>query len=130
MREITTHRVNACNDQIDIRVLDEPGSGGANHQYLVLIGAEPSHALKKCGQGRMHVELNFQNGPIAEVGVNGITNEALLAIVIDRMEGFQRGPYASKKNADALGHLCIARDLLHERTRERMARGVEGTHAP
>jgi hypothetical protein len=33
----------------------------------------------------------FQNGPIAEVGVNGVTHEVLLAIVADRLRSFQKG---------------------------------------
>jgi hypothetical protein len=72
----------------------------------------------------------FQNGPVSVDGngVNGITHEALLAILIDRLEGFQAGPYANPHNAKALNHLREAQTALQARTRERMARGVEGTH--
>ena len=38
-------------------------------------------------------EIRFQNGPIAEAGVNGLTHEALLAVLEDRLVGFQSGPY-------------------------------------
>lgn len=31
---------------------------------------------------------------IAEVGTNGITHEALLAVLIDRLQSFQRGEYS------------------------------------
>ena len=75
------------------------------------------------------VVLRFQNGPIAEVGTNGITHEALLAILIDRLEGFQKGPYAHGYNADALTSLRSAQASLKQRTIDRLARGVEGTHA-
>ena len=71
----------------------------------------------------------FQNGPINEVGVNGITHEALLAILADRLESFQAGPYASDYNAAALDHIRSAQGCLHDRTRARMAQGIEGTHA-
>ena len=71
--------------------------------------------------------ISFQNGPISEAGVNGVSNEALLAIVIDRLEGFQRGQYSCRENALALTKLQEAMHWLHHRTRERMARGVEGT---
>jgi len=31
MRTIETHKVNDCNEKLDIMVMDEPGSGGACH---------------------------------------------------------------------------------------------------
>jgi hypothetical protein len=71
--------------------------------------------------------LSFQNGPIAEVGTNGVTHEALLAILVDRLQGFQNGPYKCRENAIALTHLEDAQMWLQKRTRDRMARGVEGT---
>ncbi len=74
--------------------------------------------------------LSFQNGPINADGngVNGITHEALLAVLIDRLEAFQAGQYANTYNEDALDHLCSAKLALQTRTKDRMARGVEGTH--
>lgn len=58
----------------------------------------------------------------------GITNEALLSIVIDRLEHFQDSKYQCEENAQALQHLNIALNALNERTRNRKLRGVEGTH--
>jgi len=75
------------------------------------------------------VHLNFQNGPIAENGVNGITQEALIAVCIDHLESFQTGPYACRENAIALTKLQEAQMWLHKRTLDRMERGVEGTLA-
>jgi hypothetical protein len=120
MRELTGHKVNPANDVISITVTDEPGPGGANHCYL--LAASPDHP------NFTNVELRFQNGPINEAGVNGLTHEALLAIVIDRMQAFQRGPYSCRENALALTKLEEAQHWLLHRTRERMARNVEGTH--
>lgn len=126
MREITSHRVNPANDVLTIRVLDEPGSGGACHHYVISGFDTDSNPSKDVTVGQ--VGLLFQNGPINEVGVNGITHEALLAILIDRLAAFQRGPFANGYNGVALAHLHAAQFALQERTRERMARGVEGTH--
>lgn len=124
MRTIETHKVNGLNEAILIEALDAPGSGGANHEYrLSLIQSEGDR-----GFGKEVAALRFQNGPIAEVGPNGISNEALLAIVIDRLESFQSGPFACRENALALTKLQEAMHWLHHRTRARMARGVEGTH--
>lgn len=66
--------------------------------------------------------------PIKEAGVNGLTHEALLAIVIDRLRSFQAGPFASTMNEQALRHIEQGLDHLQQRTRERIKRGVEGTH--
>lgn len=124
-REITSHKVNGCNDRIRITVVDEPGSGGANHKYwLTLLAGEP------LGQAEMDLcQIEFQNGPINEVGTNGITQEALLAICIDRLQCFQKGEYACRENAIALTKLEEAVHWLQHRTKARVARGVEGTHA-
>ena len=114
MRELTSHKVNPVNDVLKVEALDGPGPGGASHAYRI---SGPDFS----------VDLNFQNGPINEAGVNGITQEALIAILIDRMEGFQSGQYANDFNGRALNHLRSAQDELLARTKERMNRGVEGT---
>lgn len=113
MRTITDHIANPVNDQITITAVDEPGAGGANHEYDIRIGARG-------------FTMRFQNGAINEAGVNGITQEVLLAIVIDRLRSFQSGPFACKENAEALDHAAQALDWLKSRTKARMARGVEG----
>lgn len=129
MRTIEDHKVNLANDTLDIAVTDEPGSGGANHRYLITGVDFSTNESRKIGEelGPGHVIL-FQNGPINEVGVNGLTHEALLAIVADRLRSFQKGPFACKANACALTHIEEAQHWLQQRTIERMRRGVEGTH--
>jgi hypothetical protein len=116
VRNIQDHKTNPANDLIDVLVTDEAGAGGACHKYLVKL---PSH----------NVEINFQNGPIGENGVNGLTHEVLLAIVADRLRSFQQGPYSCKANACALTHIEEAMHWLQSRTIERIRRGVEGTHS-
>ena len=74
--------------------------------------------------------ITFQNGPIAEVDANGLTDEALLEIVADRLRGFQNGPLRCGENARALIGVEAALNWLKKRTEERMARGVEGTSTP
>ena len=125
-RTITDHRVNPVNDTIKITVLDEPGAGGANHHYMVTL---PDWTRAPDGSDAHGVwDIQFQNGPIAENGVNGLTQEVLLAIVADRLRSFQGGPFACRENALALTKIEEAQHWLHHRTRERMSRGVEGTH--
>ncbi len=129
MREIHDHKVNPANDVIKIEVTDEPGAGGANHRYKIS-GFEPTRNPSAYGSevDRTEAIILFQNGPIAEAGVNGITQEVLLAIVADRLRSFQAGPYACRENALALTKIEEAQHWLHHRTLARMARGVEGTH--
>lgn len=122
MREITSHKVNGLNEALTIRTIDQPGPGGAYHEYEIFYEGEDDN-----GKFSHHTPIRFQKGPIKEAGVNGVSNEALLAIVKDRLECFQNGLYACDDNGDALHHVELAMNILHRRTKERMARGVEGT---
>ena len=126
MRELTDHRVNPANDLIKIHVMDAPGAGGAHHYYAITLPPTPAEVER--GIPGRQTDILFQNGPIAEAGVNGVTQEALLAICIDRLRSFQAGPYACRENALALTKMEEAQMWLLERTRRRMARGVEGTN--
>lgn len=131
-RTINDHKVNPANDTLSIEVMDEPGSGGASHHYRISGFNTASNAadpfVERHGAAAEHSTVLFQNGPIPDVGVNGVTHEALLAIVADRLRSFQKGPYACKANACALTHIEEAQHWLQQRTIERMRRGVEGTH--
>lgn len=129
-RELTSHKVNGCNEALVISVMDEPGSGGANHDYAIGF-VDPRYGYERSPISDRHGRnciISFQNGPIKEAGVNGVTHEALLAIIEDRLVGFQSGPYACADNAEALEHIRGAMECLQRRTKARVARGVEGTH--
>lgn len=132
MRQLTEHCVNVANDRLKITVMDEPGAGGACHLYQIdgfNTATNPSCPfVERYGQPSDHASVLFQNGPIGDVGVNGVTHEALLAIIADRLRSFQAGAYANKYNAEALTHIEAAQAALLARTVERRSRGVEGTH--
>ncbi len=115
MREITSHIVKA-HEPVKITVLDHPGVGGACYDYLL-----------EYGTGRR--EINFQNGRIPAHGINGVTNEALLAIVLDRLNGFQSGPSPCDENEVATVHVQMALIELNARTALRLTQGVEGTNS-
>lgn len=148
MRTITDHKLNGLNERLEITALDEPGPGGANHRYSIE-GYQNGEPADRWPDGVRRpfvaVELRFQNGPTqTHEDLNGITNEALLAVLIDRMRGFQGmppvhvtpisklasnpAPFICRENATALTHLETALMWLQKRTRDRIARGVEGTH--
>ena len=98
---------------------DEPALGNkANHKYSISTTKEPSDILGV---------ISFQDGPIKEFGVNGVMNEDLIAVVIDRLQGFQSGDYKCRENAIALTKLEEALLWLRKRTMDRERRNVEGT---
>lgn len=122
MRTITDHKLEGLNEALAINVLDEPGQGGACHVYEIRLN-NPAGGSTEIG-----CYISFQNGPIQEVGVNGISGEALLAVVIDRLRSFQAGPFACRENAIALTKSEESLMWLQKRTRDRLARGVEGAN--
>lgn len=112
---ITDHKTNECNDAITITPLADDGAADCPRYSLTYPGAE--------------LVIEFQNGPIKEAGHNGVTGEALIAVVLDRLRRFQSGKYSARENALAITKLEEALHWLHHRTRARLARGVEGTNA-
>lgn len=112
---ITTHQINDCNLALTL-MAHAPSAGGASVRYDII---GPNFGLN----------IRFQDGPISD-GINGITNEALLAILEDRLKGFQAGPFACSENEGALCCIRTAQLILASRTNKRKARGVEGTHQP
>lgn len=113
-RSIKDHVIDEASAKLIVTAIDEPGHGGACHEYIV---DGPTSCLGT---------VRFQNGPVAENGINGVTQEVLLAIVADRLRSFQTGPFPSKQNAVALTHIETALLWLQQRTIERTRRGVEG----
>lgn len=105
-------------ENIEIEVLDQPGAGGAHHHYLI--------SWQRKDEPEEGCTVKFQNGPILEHGVNGVTVEALLEIAKHRLECFQAGPFACEPNAIALAGVQDALAALYKRTADRKARGVEG----
>ncbi len=104
-----------------VEALDDPGAGGAYHNYLVTRKEESSVTRSE------FAHVSFQNGPIGENGVNGCHQEDLIAIVIHRLQCFQSGDFRCRENALALTKLEEAMHWLNSRTQDRQNRGVEGT---
>ena len=104
-------------DNVKVAVLDETGAGGACHIYETYVNQ---------GEYRALTRTRFQKDAITVSGVNGTTNEAELAKVVHRLEGFMSGPFPHPKTAEALEHVKKAIACLESRTAERKERGVEG----
>lgn len=116
-RKLPLANLGSVNPTLTVQVNDEPGPGGACHSYDTYLK-----------DGSLVATVKFQEGAIHEAGINGTTNEALLAIVIDRLEGFSKGPYPSRETSIALRKCEEALFWMAYRTRERESRGVEGKH--
>jgi len=123
MRKITSHHVKDQAGELEIVVTDDKASGGANSHYQVIDVSKQNTAPDA---DTVIAEIQFQNGPIPTAGVNGVTNEVLISIVIDRLESFQDGKLANRYNNAALHSLHSALASLKQRTVDRMERGVEG----
>ena len=99
-----------------VHVKDEPNGSGACHHYEIL----------SVDTNEEFAWVDFQKGPVKENGVDGCFMEDLLAIVIDRLEGFQSGDFRCRENALALTKIQEAMHWLNHRTQDRQNRGVEG----
>lgn len=95
---------------------------GAPHHFVV----QPS--LLKAGEECFRQHIDFQEGPVKECGINGVTEEDLIAMVICRLQYFQLTEYSCRENSTAIRRLEEALYWLGERTRDRERR-VEGTSA-
>lgn len=74
----------------------------------------------------LDVLIPFQNGPISEGSLpNGVTNEALIAVLIDRI-GALNEKFSCAENVLAIESLTTALNALDARTFRRQLRGVEG----
>lgn len=117
-RSITAHEVPGAESHITVTADErDPANGNASHHY---------RCEWKELDGIHYIGVPFQHGPIKENAVNGITNEILIAMVMDRLESFQAGKFACDENAEALASLTHALEMLKLRTVNRVARGVEG----
>lgn len=97
----------------------------APHNFLV-VKAETQPENFIADDVLLHV--HFQEGPIKEAGVNGVCNEDLIAMVISRLEHFNKSHFQCRENAMVITKLEEALLWLRKRTMGREQRGVEGTH--
>jgi hypothetical protein len=108
------HDGHGLNESIVIET-DQPDQSGAAHRYRLLIN------------GKRVASIQFQQGPRNEPGsFPGVTEAALLAVLIDRLQGFQSGPYSCRENALQLTKLEETLHWTKHRADARARRGVLG----
>lgn len=119
-RILTDHKVGTLNEKIQVMSTDPPGVGGAHHDYIVELSDGSGYTVR------------FHDGKSKDINaeedtINGMSHEALLTIIADRLKCFQTGEFACSQNAEALSHVEAALAALHARTNDRIARSVHGT---
>ena len=110
-------RIHTDNNGVYVNAISSDGSGKNVdwHQYYIQAGFKG-------------ISLDFQSGEVKDNGVNGITSEALLAILIHRTK-FLDYKFPYDENKRAINHLEEALVNLEVRTARRIIRGVEGKDA-
>lgn len=114
-RVITEHHDGHGLNESIVMTTDEADKSGAAHAYRASInGAEVAR-------------VQFQKGPRHEPeSTPGMTEAAVLSILIDRMRGFQNGPYSCRENAIILTKLEECLHWTKARADARAKRGVLG----
>ena len=118
----------------------EPPGNASHHRYEFILLSEPAANAVAPGVGQILSlgevraigksvgEIQFQRGPFdADGSTPGTLSNAVLAALIDHLQGFQGGPLANRETALAITKLQEALFWLRARADERAARNVLGT---
>jgi hypothetical protein len=106
-------RIHTDNNGVAVNAITAQGViDTTGHVYQILAGPK-------------QVQVEFQFGPVKVYGVNGATSEAYLAILIHRLQHLN-SLFPCAENQRALNHMQLALEALESRTKDRLARGVEG----
>lgn len=128
-RALYDHKVNKFNrENVVVFTTDERAPDNANHHYRIEVYKAGANENPKSIQAELiaYCDIHFQDGGLKEVGPNGITDQALLAIVLDRWRGFNDGLYRCRENSVAITKLEEALLWNAKRANDRAMRGVEG----
>lgn len=77
---------------------EEDSTNPTNHDFEV----------RRTSDDALLGKISFHAGPLEAIGPNGILNENLLVMLIDRVESFQRSKLKCRENENALQHLYEA----------------------
>jgi hypothetical protein len=126
-REITDHKNNRFNREcINVVTADLRAIDNAHHRYKIFVNRDAQTSDEPPRITLHQVELVFQNGGLREAGPNGITDQALLAVVLDRLRSFNDGPFRCRENSLIITKLEEAMMWMEKRSNDRSRRGVEG----
>lgn len=106
----------------DVYAVGEKGNGGANHIYDIKWDVNNNGYISTS-------RITFQDGPRKEKdSVHGVIDSDLLEIVRHRLQGFQKGDFATRENLYALTHIEEALLWMNKRVEDRIERNVLGTN--
>lgn len=107
-RELTEHQINDCNRHIKIIATDY-GDGEFCKQvgYQIIVPDKSRNlAYDESKENKPDsFDIFFQNGSTANYGYNGLTLEALCAIMIDRFKYYQTTEYKTDDNQKCIEKL-------------------------
>ncbi len=122
MRELTSHVVNGTNNPLKIEVVDDAdflGNECIDYRFCL---------RNQQGEGYDLGQLKLHFGQSGGAGINGVTNEGLLAVVEDRLLCLQAGTFATHERGIALMKVQEALMWLHKWTRDQMERDAKGAN--
>lgn len=122
-RELTDHKISKLNREcINVVTADLRANDNAHHKYKIFVNKDTD----TLGVTVHEVEIQFQNGGLKDVGPNGITEQALIAIILDRYRSFNGGQFGCLENSMVITKLEEALMWSGKRAADRAQRGVEG----
>lgn len=128
MRKISIHQGDLLNDQIILETYDDDKPDLANSKF--------QFHIKSGTNWEVHGQpVKFHSGPLGlvdevEYHINGLSNEVFLAIVLDRLQSWQKGKYACKENEVASQKILEALFWLKHHNQELIQRGTFGRLVP
>ena len=138
MRRITSHHDgHGRMEQIIVLATDEPAQApnSSSHRYEFFYRPSPYQTCVPGGDPETVQEpdiplgvIQFQQGPFDDpTSIRGVLTNAVLAAVMDHLEGFQAGPLSSRETTLTITKLQEAIFWNRLRADRRAQRGVLGT---
>ena len=142
MKRITSHHDgHGRMEKLLVLALDEPATeppGNSSHHLYgfvqapyALPGVTGEQLAERIGEVYSWDQvgkIQFQRGPFDQPGSTpGTLTTAVIAALVDHLEGFQKGPLANRETALAITHLEIAMWAIRSRADKRAAAGTLGT---
>lgn len=92
---------------------------------------DPAEREKRlCLNGFNNLLINWQEGPIGEVGPNGVLPEDVLQVVLERLRVLNEKPFNTREGSLAITDIESAMNWLLRRRINRDAAGTLGTGQP
>ncbi len=120
MRQLNTHLTTGAFNALQVTAVDNPPPGFANVRYDITGFNTVYNSTAACLGGMparfTRLPIIFHTGPISyDMPMNGVTPEALLAVISDHLNGLQNSPEACMENQMAKDYVDAALSMLLQR---------------